>query len=82
MSLPWVRQVQVDFAKKQAVVTIQGEHDAKALLKALQSARFNGKVLKDTRPPGTDTSSTVQQQDPQVELAARRTVIFQLEGFT
>ncbi|MCI0460948.1 MAG: heavy-metal-associated domain-containing protein [Gemmataceae bacterium] len=46
-SLPWVRQVQVSFAKKQAVVTAEAaKYDAKALLKALEKAGYKGKVVK------------------------------------
>jgi hypothetical protein len=38
-SLPWVRQVQVDFPKKQAVVTVETEkYDEKGLVKALEKA--------------------------------------------
>ncbi len=47
MSLPWVRQVQVSFAKQQAIVTAETDRfDEKALLKALQKAGYGGKVLK------------------------------------
>ena len=47
MSLPWVRQAQVDFDKKQAVVTVEVEkYDEQALLKALEEAGFGGKVAK------------------------------------
>ena len=46
-TLPWVRKVQVDFAKKQAVVTAEVEkYDEKALLKALNKGGFGGKVVK------------------------------------
>jgi copper chaperone CopZ len=46
-TLPWVRKVQVDFAKKQAVVTVETEkYDEKALVKALEKAGFGGKVVK------------------------------------
>jgi copper chaperone CopZ len=46
-TLPWVRKVQVDFAKKQAVVTVETEkYDEKALVKTLEKAGFGGKVVK------------------------------------
>jgi copper chaperone CopZ len=46
-SLPWVRQVQVDFPKKQAIVTAETDkYDEQALLKALERGGFGGKVLK------------------------------------
>jgi len=46
-TLPWVRKVQVDFAKKQAVVTVETErYEEKAMLKALEKGGFGGKVVK------------------------------------
>lgn len=46
-SLPWVRQVEVSFEKKQAVVTAEADkYDEKALLKALEKAGYKGKVVK------------------------------------
>jgi copper chaperone CopZ len=46
-SLPWVRQVRVNFDKKKAVVTVEaGKYNEKALLKALKKAGYRGKVLK------------------------------------
>ncbi|MBI1914382.1 MAG: heavy-metal-associated domain-containing protein [Planctomycetes bacterium] len=46
-TLPWVRQVQVSFEKKQAVVTADAtKYDEKALLRALEKAGYGGKVLK------------------------------------
>jgi hypothetical protein len=47
-SLPWVRQVQVDFARQQAVVTVLAEkYDRAALLKVLARQGYDGKVLKE-----------------------------------
>ena len=47
-SLPWVRQVEVDFSHKQATVTVAADqYDAKALLEALQKEGFEGKVEKE-----------------------------------
>ena len=46
-SLPWVRQVQVNFATKQATVTTNvANYDEKAMLEALEAAGFGGKVMK------------------------------------
>lgn len=46
-ALPGVRQVQVDFGRKLAVVTAAAEKcDAQSLLKALDQAGYGGKVLK------------------------------------
>ncbi len=46
-SLPWVRQVQVNFQKKQAAVTAEADkYDEKALLKALEKAGYGGKIVK------------------------------------
>ena len=45
-SLPWVRQVQVSFEKKLAVVTADAaRYDEKAMLKALGDAGYGGKVV-------------------------------------
>ncbi len=45
-TLPWVRQVQVNFDKQQAVVTADAaKYDEKALLRALEKAGYGGKVL-------------------------------------
>lgn len=44
-SVPGVREVRVDFARKQAVVTAdEAAYDEAALLQALQRAGFGGKV--------------------------------------
>ena len=46
-SLPWVRQVQVNFDTKQAIVTADAaRYDEKTMLKALEEAGFGGKVVK------------------------------------
>ncbi len=46
-SLPWVSRVQVNFDKKQAVVTAEAEkYDEKALLKVLEKAGYGGKIVK------------------------------------
>lgn len=46
-SLPWVRKVQVDFARKEAVVTAEQErYDEKEMLAALEKAGFPGQVVK------------------------------------
>jgi copper chaperone CopZ len=46
-SLPCVRSVQVDFAKKQAVVTVETDrYEEKALADALEKANFGGTVVK------------------------------------
>ncbi len=46
-SLPWVRQTQVNFDKKQATVTADAaKYDEKAMLKALEDAGYGGKVVK------------------------------------
>ncbi len=47
MSLPWVREVKVNFEKKQATVTADAaQYDEKAMLKALKDEGYSGKVLK------------------------------------
>ncbi len=47
-TLPWVREVQVDFGNKQAVVTVVADKcDEKALLKALDKQGYEGKVMKE-----------------------------------
>ena len=46
-SLPWVRQVQVNFENKRATVTADAaRYDEKLLLKALEDAGYGGKVMK------------------------------------
>jgi copper chaperone CopZ len=46
-SLPWVRQVQVNFDTKQATVGVDAtKYDEKAMLKALEDAGYGGKVVK------------------------------------
>ena len=46
-SLPWVRQVQVNFDTKQAIVTADAaRYDEKAMLEALEAAGFGGKVVQ------------------------------------
>jgi hypothetical protein len=51
-SLPWVRQVQVDFSRKQATITaVADRYDEKALLKALEREGYEGKVVKDGGGP-------------------------------
>jgi copper chaperone CopZ len=47
-SLPWVRKVEVDFSKQQAVVTAEAKkYDEKELLKALEKKGYKGKVVKN-----------------------------------
>jgi hypothetical protein len=47
-SLPWVRQVQVDFDRQQAIVTaIADLFDQEALLRVLEKKGFPAKVLKE-----------------------------------
>ena len=51
-SLPWVRQVQVDFDRKQATVTaVADQYDQMALLKALEKEGYKGKVVKEGGGP-------------------------------
>jgi copper chaperone CopZ len=46
-SLPWVRQVQVNFDKKQAIVSADAaRYDEKAMLKALEDAGYGGRVVE------------------------------------
>ncbi len=46
-TLPWVRQVQVSFERKEALVTAEANrYDEKALLRALTKAGYFGKVIK------------------------------------
>lgn len=46
-TLPWVRDVKVDFGNKRAVVTVVADKcDEKALLKALEKEGYQGKVMK------------------------------------
>jgi hypothetical protein len=46
-SLPWVRQVQVNYSQKQAVVVAEADKvDEPALVKALQQAGYGGRVVK------------------------------------
>ena len=47
-SLPWVRQVQEDFSRKEATVTvIADQYDSKPLLEALEKEGFQAKVEKE-----------------------------------
>jgi hypothetical protein len=51
-SLPWVRQVKVDFNRKQAVVTVVADqYDQKALLEALEKEGYGGNVVKEGDRP-------------------------------
>ncbi len=51
-TLPWVRQVEVDFDSKQAVVAVVADkYDPKALLKALEKEGYQGKVVKEGDKP-------------------------------
>ena len=51
-SLPWVRKAEIHFNKKQAVVTVDSKHyEPEALVKALEAARFGGKLAA----PSEDT---------------------------
>jgi len=46
-SLPWVRKAEVNFAQKQATVTVvSSQYDEAALLKTLKDAGFGGTVVK------------------------------------
>ena len=46
-SLPWVRQVRVNFDTKQATVTAgTANYDEKAMLEALADAGYGGEVVK------------------------------------
>ncbi|MBI1914091.1 MAG: heavy-metal-associated domain-containing protein [Planctomycetes bacterium] len=46
-SLPWVRQVQVNFYERQAFVTAEEDrYDEKALLKVLEKAGYGGRIVK------------------------------------
>jgi copper chaperone CopZ len=48
-SLPWGRQVQVDFNRQQATVTVVADqYDQKALLKALEKEGYQGKVVMES----------------------------------
>jgi copper chaperone CopZ len=50
-ALPWVRKVEVNFDKKQALVTADTKkYDEADLLKALEKAGFGGKVEKPDKP--------------------------------
>ncbi len=47
-SLPWVRQVKVDFSRKEAVVTaVAKQFDEKAILKALKKEGYEGEMVKE-----------------------------------
>jgi copper chaperone CopZ len=46
-TLPWVRKVDVDFAKKHVVTTVEVEkYEEEALVKALEKAGFGATVAK------------------------------------
>jgi len=46
-TLPWVKQVELDYGKKQATVTIEPEKlDENALIQVLEQKGFGGTVLK------------------------------------
>jgi copper chaperone CopZ len=46
-SLPWVRQVQVNFDTKQATVKADAAgYDEKAIFKALENSGYGGRVVK------------------------------------
>ncbi|MEK7281090.1 MAG: heavy metal-associated domain-containing protein [Chloroflexota bacterium] len=46
-SLPWVRQVQVNFDTKQAIVTADAaRYDEKVMFKALEDGGFGGTLVK------------------------------------
>lgn len=49
-ALPWVRQVEVDFNRQQAVAMVVSEnYDEKALLKAIDKVGFKAKVVKNEK---------------------------------
>jgi len=49
-SLPWVRQVQVDFDRKRVTITADaGKYDEKAIIKALEKEGFKSEVAKESR---------------------------------
>lgn len=46
-SLPWVRQAQVNYERKQAVVVVETErYDESAIVRALEQAGYEGKAVK------------------------------------
>jgi copper chaperone CopZ len=46
-SLPWVKNVQVDFDRKQATFTAEtAKYDENAIVRVLDEAGFGGKVIK------------------------------------
>jgi copper chaperone CopZ len=83
-TLPWVRKVQVDFAKKQAVVTVEIEkHDEKALVKALEKAGFGGTVVKPSTSPA-QPSSGEKSKKPAAgkKIDPDRQIIISVQGLT
>jgi copper chaperone CopZ len=82
-TLPWVRKVRVEFAKKQAVVTVETEkYDAKALVNALVKAGYGGKVVElstsQAQPPngGHSTKAVEAKIDPD------RQIVIRVQGLT
>ena len=47
-TLPWVRHVQIDYDRKQAIVTVLADkYDGDALVKALEKGGFAGKLMDE-----------------------------------
>lgn len=50
-TLPWVRQVEVDFDQQQATVTVvAAQYDEKSLLRVLEKEGYRAKVVKPRQP--------------------------------
>jgi copper chaperone CopZ len=83
-TLPWVRKVQVDFAKEQAVVTVETEkYDEKALVRALEKAGYGGKVIKPSASqphPSCAAKSTKAPGGKKIDLD--RQIVFSVQGLT
>jgi hypothetical protein len=68
----------VDFAKKQAVVTVEtAKYDQKALVRALEDGGFGGKVVtpaaSQAKPPNVDKTTKVAEakMDPDRQIVVR-----------
>jgi len=65
--LPWARKATVDYASKQATVTVVSKsYDEKALLKALKDAGFGGSVASDRDKKGDEKPAAKPPEGAQV----------------
>jgi copper chaperone CopZ len=64
-TLPWVREVDVDFARQQAVVTVEiDKYDENALIEALGKYVLGGEVIKPPMLKAQPASVEKSTKDP------------------